>query len=287
MVIAADGATSRVRALAEFRHRKQKVSTITGFVIDCGMLPAPGYGHIFLGGPAPVLVYEIGQGKCRVLFDQPVKQEDEAPAQHHARMIESLPEILRSAIAAALATQRGQRLASLEVCVEQASYGPVALVGDAGGTCHPLTATGITGCVRDALLLRNAFKDGRGNVAAALTRYRRGRRSPQRARHLVGSTLHQSCSSSDPALMLIRAGLIRYWQHDESNCAASMAILGLNDTRLTSVLREMLKVIGYGIMSRARLHGRNVLSWSFINYRLIAEVSALLIRQMTMAMRFR
>lgn len=132
MIVAADGAASPVRGFAGIGHVRRRVSTITGYVVGCDNLPAPGYGHVFIGAAAPLLVYEIGEGQTRVLFDQPIGQSSEPAAQHRARMLAALPASLRAEVAASIAVQRGLSFASFDVLVSAVTRGPLVLVGDAG-----------------------------------------------------------------------------------------------------------------------------------------------------------
>ena len=44
---------------------------MVGFVLEGARLPQPGYGHIFVGGPAPALAYQIAANETRVMFDIP------------------------------------------------------------------------------------------------------------------------------------------------------------------------------------------------------------------------
>src|SRR6266478_5837437 len=172
MVISADGASSAVRSLAGIAHTRRPISTVTGYVITDKNFPSPGFGHVFIGSLAPLLVYEIGGGRARVLFDQPMIQSEIAPALHRTRVVATIPHpLLRAEIAAAMEAQRGLSFISADLIVNRATRGYVALVGDAGGSCHPLTATGITIGAADALRLRDALRESRCDIPAGLTIY--------------------------------------------------------------------------------------------------------------------
>jgi squalene monooxygenase len=283
LVVAADGASSSVRALAGISHWRRPVSVVTGYVISDANLPARGFGHVFIGGSAPLLIYEIGGGRARVLFDQPISQSIIPPEQHRNKVISAIAyPRLRAEIEAAVAEQRGLRFVSADVVVEAAARNGVVLVGDAGGSCHPLTATGMTISVHDALRLRNALRAAGDNIGAALSRYGRGRRLPQRTRLLVASALHDAFSGTRPEHQLIRAGLIRYWLRDARGRQASMDILGMSDLRLLSALREILVVIRHGIAAKSE-------GWSIgrlgSGLRLMAGVTGVVMRQLSFAMR--
>jgi len=285
LVIAADGASSLVRRCAGISHERTTVSTITGFVISNRNLPAGGFGHVFVGSLAPLLVYEIGNDRARVLFDQPANQDHLLPPAHRAQVLATIPHAaLRAEISDALVSQNGLSFVSADVIVSTAARSRVALVGDAGGSCHPLTATGMTVGVADALRLREAFRESDGDIASGLDIYARRRKSPQRTRLLVASTLHQACSGSSPELQMMRAGLIRYWTRDQRARRVSMAILAMNDVRIVSAFREMLLVILHGLALSWRQRSTNRIP---VALRLAAGVAGLVKRQMTLAMRAR
>ena len=99
-----------------------------------------GYGHLFLGAPAPALAYEIGGDDVRVMFDLPGGTDagNGIPPEH-------MPPPCRQRCGPRWrAGRQALRYNSQEITVDSAVRGRVALVGDAGGSCHPLTATGMT-----------------------------------------------------------------------------------------------------------------------------------------------
>ena len=285
LAVAADGASSAVRSHAGISHTRKAVSKITGFLITGENLPVAGSGHVFIGSLAPLLVYEIGGGRARVLFDQPLDQADLSAVEHRARLAEAIPHPqLRAEVIGATQAQRGLSFISADVIASCAARGRVALVGDAGGSCHPLTATGMTVGTADALRLRDAFRESSSDIPAGLALYARWRRAPQRTRLLVASTLHEACSGRSPESQLIRTGLIRYWTSGSHRRRASMAILAMSDVRIASTLREMLLVVLYGLSTPWK---RWSITRIFAVVRLSAGVAGLVIRQMSFAMRVR
>jgi 2-polyprenyl-6-methoxyphenol hydroxylase-like FAD-dependent oxidoreductase len=285
MVIGADGATSVVRGLSGITHTRRRLSNITGYLIDRDALPAPGFGHVFMSKAAPLLAYEIGGGRARVLFDRPLGS-DESPAEHRRRVIAGLPPALQAALAAAVERQRGLGFVSAEVLVGAAGRGPLALVGDAGGSCHPLTATGLSVGIGDALRLRQALRDCDGDIGRSVALYAKRRRAPQRARLLLASSLHEACSGQDASSQLVRKGLIDYWQRDARGREASMALLAMTDTRVAAIVREMARILLLGVTRATQQQGtlRVRLSEST---RLTWAMSALLMRHVPMAVKAR
>ena len=70
MVVAADGASSPVRAHAGLRHRRTRNAVLTGYLVDRAVLPLPGHAHVFTAAGGPVLAYAIGEDRARVLFNR-------------------------------------------------------------------------------------------------------------------------------------------------------------------------------------------------------------------------
>jgi squalene monooxygenase len=281
-VVAADGASSRVRTLAGILHRRRPVSVITGYTISDSDLPAPGFGHVLIGGLAPLLTYPIGRGRARVLFDQPTAQAAVPAELHRSQVAAAVADPrLRRQIEEATRTQRGLRFVSADVTVDRTMSNGIVLVGDAGGSCHPLTATGMTVSVNDALRLRDALRETGCDIPAGLALYSRRRRLPQRTRVFVASALHDACSATRPELQLIRAGLVRYWTRNARGRQTSMAILAMSNLRLMSALAAIFLVIGHGVSAQWK-------GWSFgrllANARLMVGVIGVVMRQLSFAM---
>jgi 2-polyprenyl-6-methoxyphenol hydroxylase-like FAD-dependent oxidoreductase len=285
LVVAADGAGSAVRGFAGISHTRRPTATITGYVISDRNLPAPGFGHVFIGSSAPLLAYEIGGGRARVLFDQPINQAYVIPEEHRARIIKSVSHgPLREEITEAVAAQTGLSFNTADLVVERATAGHVALLGDAGGSCHPLTATGMTIGLSDALRLRGAFRDSCGNIQQGLKHYGARRRAAQRTRLLVASALHDALSGQSSESRLLRVGLIRYWSRGARGRRASMAILAMSNSRFVGACWEMFVVMLHGLMPPLR-------AWSLLRaptaLRLVPGLFGVVVRQMSFAVRAR
>src|SRR5262249_35848604 len=156
-----------------------RISTIWGYRIDTESLPQREYGHVFLGAGTPILLYPIARDEARILFDIPYQSDRRSTAADCLAMAAALPPALRRQVEQAIATQPRMSVLTHAVTAERSVQGRVVLVGDAGGSCHPLTATGMTMCISDALLLRNALSERAGDVPAALQLYQHRRRWPQ------------------------------------------------------------------------------------------------------------
>src|SRR5262249_25797591 len=155
------------RRMAGIPCKQRHVSNMAGYVIPAGSLPHPGFGHVFVCANAPVLAYDISKTETRVMFDVPMRSDGPC--------LESLPLTLSTQVEAAMQTQQPLRAANDSIVPEVVISGRLVCVGDAGGCCHPLTATGLTACTRDAMLLRQALAETDGSIFRALKRYARMR----------------------------------------------------------------------------------------------------------------
>jgi squalene monooxygenase len=284
LVIAADGAASPVRTMAGIGSTRRSISTITGYVIDAASLPVPGFGHVIMGGKSLVLAYEVGGGRARVMFDQPVEFDDVAPAMHRDQVLGSVPAPLRGQIAAAIQNQKPLSFRSAEVVAHRSWRGSVVLVGDAGGSCHPLTATGMSVGISDGLRLRDALRRHPDKFSAAFRHYDRARRRTQRSRRMVASALHDVCSRCDPELRVVRAGLLRYLRDDERSAAATMAILSMTDLRISSAFWQFLKVTRHGLADYWQNGDNRRVGFTA---RLVAALGAMTIQRMGASLRAR
>ena len=286
MVVGADGASSSVRTLAGIGNTRRNLSTIAGYVIDGVSLPAPGFGHVMIGGASVVLAYEVSEGRIRVMFDQPIEQDGVRPGDYRQDLLAALPAPFRHQVAAAIEQQKPLSYRSAEVIAHATSRGPIVLVGDAGGTCHPLTATGMTAGICDALRLRDALRLHGDNLKSAFRYYDGLRRKKQRSRLLVASLLHEVCSRQDIEARVLRAGLIRYWQQPVAR-PATMAILAMTDDRISSAFRHLLRVMWHGLVGHWRGQRSRSLGRLRISARLIAALGAMTIKRANLSLRSR
>jgi len=255
LVVAADGAASTLRRLAGIGATRTRISHMTGYVVRGTPPPHPGYGNVFLGGPAPVLAYAIGDDAVRVMFDVPDNPAGlDAPARDPA-YLGALPAPFRDGVHRALATEG--RLVSVNATVvpETVARGRLVLVGDAAGCCHPLTATGLSVCTRDALRLRRALGEAGGDVPRALARYARLRGGPQVTRMALAGALYDAFAARTPEMRLLRAGILRFWDRSPRGRAASMALLSTHEGRMSRMALEYAQVLGYTLTMLVRRRG--------------------------------
>lgn len=253
LLVGADGASSNVAKFAGISVRKRRVSLITSYRLSAQNLPEPDCGHIFLGPPTTVLLYPIGTDSARILFDLPDDGGPHGSAVDRLDALAALPPTLRQEIRQTAAAQPTVSFHAQTTVPSRVVSERVVLVGDAGGTCHPLTATGMTMCISDALRLRNALKEADGDVARALPLYEHERRWPQATRLVLADALHGAFCGVSPEIQVVRHGILMNWRASAGARAATMALLTTIDARPLSLVRQMASVLLRGLRSPIRV----------------------------------
>ncbi len=252
LLVAADGAQSRMGRSVGIGVRYRRISTMFGYRLATECLSEPDYGHVILGAPAPVLLYPISRTEARILFDIPHVSGRLPRAEDCADVVAMLSPRLRQEIERAVAEQPRMSVLAQAINADRMVQDRVVLVGDAGGSCHPLTASGMTRCVGDALLLRDALAERPADLAQALQLYQRRRRWPQATRLTLADALRDAFCGATPEARVVRRGILAYWQSSAASRAATMALLSTADGRPLALLREVVRVMATGFLAHLR-----------------------------------
>ena len=197
MLVAADGRASPLRRALGIPERHDRLSTMVGVLVAADALPHPDRGHLFIGGPAPVLAYPISATQARVMVDLPLGSTPDR-VRSEPDILSGVPRPLRQAILDALQREPPLVASNDTRIMDHVYRGHVVLVGDAAGCCHPLIASGMASAVRDARVLQRAMAEARSDVPRALAAYARARRPANRTRIALASALYQAFSSGTP-----------------------------------------------------------------------------------------
>ncbi len=224
--------------------------TAAALLEDCH-LPHGSYGHIFLGAWGPILAYPIGKGDARTCIDLPADMDrgkDAVVARLRSEYLPVLPAQVQPSLQRALDSGEVEIAANYSIRTDECVVPGAALVGDACGCSHPLTATGMTIALTDTRLLAESLAEvdlGDPNaVDAALARYQSARYRYVRAREILADAMYEVFRGIDDGSRAIREGIFRYWNAAEGNRARSMALLSGHESGLTFFLREYLMVVG-------------------------------------------
>jgi 2-polyprenyl-6-methoxyphenol hydroxylase-like FAD-dependent oxidoreductase len=260
-LVIADGSPSRLAHAAGIDVQHRRISTVWGYRIGTENLFDPEFGHVFLGGETPILFYPIGRNVARILFDIPFRSDHRPTAADCITLAQALPDGLRAEVIRAIQTQPRMSVQTRATCTAQSSRGGVVLVGDAGGSCHPLTATGMTMCVSDALMLRRALAERRDDLPAALKLYEERRRWPQATRLVLADALRDALCGATPTLRVVQGGILAMWRDSAAGRSATLALLSTADGRPFALLRQILVAMVRGFITHLRnpdLADRNI-----------------------------
>lgn len=245
-LVAADGAQSRVARSVGIGIRHRCISTMFGYRLAAEHLSEPGYAQVILGARAPILLYPISGNEARILFDVSHTDGRLPRIEDCLSMASVLPPGLRREAEHAIAKQPRMsalaRIANVECLVRDR----VILVGDAAGVCHPLTASGMTRCIGDALLLRDTVAEQPDDLTQALQNYQRRRRWPQATRHTLAEALRDVFCGGSPEARILQRGIMAHCQSSPSGRAATIALLSTVDGRPAALLRKVITVAARG-----------------------------------------
>lgn len=247
MLVAADGRASPLRRAVGIPERHDRLSTMVGVLVDAAALPHANRGHLFIGGPAPVLAYPISRARARVMVDLPLGSTPDNV--RDSEILSGVPEPLRGAVLGALQHEHPLVAAAETRVLEAASKGQVVLVGDAAGCCHPLSASGIASAVRDSRALERAMSAAELDVPRALAAYARARRPANRTRIALASALYEAFCSESNEMAALRSGLFRYWERSPAGTRISMSLLSTRETRMSVMAREYARVVAHGLVA--------------------------------------
>lgn len=238
-IIGADGRSSLVRESLGLSPGT-RLSRMAGVLLKNAELPFEGYGHILLGGPGPILIYRMAPCALRACIDVPLVSF--TGANTAAYLWEAygplFPSSLRPSFQAAL-QQRQIKWAANQFC-PRTTYGDgrLALVGDAVGHFHPLTATGLTLAMMDGECLARS-----PGIAA----YRREREADTRVAEILAIAIHRAFTAHDTATVALRSAIYDMWRRQPAERYRTMRLLALDETRISQFISAFLHAFGLAV----------------------------------------
>ncbi len=245
LVVLADGRNSRLRARLGLEPDITLLSYTVAFGVEGTDLPWGMRGHVFLGGPGPILAYPYGHGKVRFCVDVPLgaaKGKQALISYITQSYAPHVPNPLRDAMVKAVTERPFEGCANHSMLTRACAAPGVVMIGDAGGCAHPLTASGMTNGMNDVLTLAETV-GARGTSDEALNEYQRRRYDFVRMREVFTDALYEVFRGSDAGSQALQAGVFRYWRRSAAR-RASMDILSGEDVRTKAFVAEYSRVFG-------------------------------------------
>lgn len=240
LIIGADGPMSQVRKLAGIPHETHRYSGMLGVEVDDRNLPTPEHGNIFLNPLGISYAYSVETGRARVMFEILRGDDSKESIKEH---LKSFPKNFREDIEAAMLQDKPLAAANYRIIPRSSVKLNVALLGDARGCCHPLTASGITTAVKDALSLRDALVAHHSVVSLALRDYAIAAGRVQLTRRTLSEELREAFLSHSDESDLLNRCIFEYWRNNPKGRAHSLALLSTLDSSIVSMGLQFLAVV--------------------------------------------
>jgi 2-polyprenyl-6-methoxyphenol hydroxylase-like FAD-dependent oxidoreductase len=232
-IVGAVGRSAVTRRWLGLRDERVAVSSTAGLLLEDAELPHEGFGHLVLTSPGPAFIYRIGPRHLRACLDVPAGvpgHRDQAGYLWRA-FSPALPETLRPAFRRALETRPVTWAANYFRA--RSAYGRpgLALVGDAVGHFHPLTAVGLT----------LGFQDGECLArSATFERYRRERAALSHVPEIMAMVLYEVFAARDGGARALRAETFRMLRGNAAARDRTMRLLAAEEPGVLSFSRPFL-----------------------------------------------
>jgi 2-polyprenyl-6-methoxyphenol hydroxylase-like FAD-dependent oxidoreductase len=209
---------------------------MAGTLLEDVALPFEGFGHVILGGPGPVLVCRIGPRHVRACLDVPLArlralQDPDALARAYGP---ALPPQLRAAFARALTAAPVAWMANQQR--PRVSFGRkgLALVGDAVGHFHPVTAAGLSLGLQDA----HSLAESRG-----FGDYCRRRAADGAVAETLAELLYHVFTGQDDGTLSMRQAVFETWRRAPAQCRLTMRLLSGDETDPAALRHAFFNVL--------------------------------------------
>ena len=238
-IVGADGRSSVVRRSMGLPPRLRTCSRMVGLTLEGVELPLEGYGHVICGAPGPMLLSRLSEDRIRVLVDIPLQY---SPPEWKDLLLGSyapwMPEGLRPAFMKECAEER---LPAVAIAINpRVTYGTQrrVLIGDAAGYYHPLTATGLTLGLGDAVALAEGgeFRD-----------FSRERFEGTRVPELLAMGLYEVFSDDHAESAALRQAMYDRWRSSPAVRDRTIELLACEDSSVGRLSREFSTTVGWAL----------------------------------------
>lgn len=248
-IVGADGRASVVRQSLGIEDHGTLLSYMACVELRGVRLPHEGFGHVVLGGPGPMLLYRIGGDRVRGCLDVPV--EHGARSRSAGYLWEAFgpifPPEMRDAFRDSLSQGPLAWAANRFRPRTHFGLGHVALVGDAVGHTHPMTALGMTNGFLDAVALAEG---------ASLAEYEAQRRA--HVPEVLSNALYHCFRRDDRSAESLRAAMMEVLRTDEGERRRTLRIMAAEDGHKRTFGSAFLRMASHAAMRAVRQSPRSL-----------------------------
>jgi 2-polyprenyl-6-methoxyphenol hydroxylase-like FAD-dependent oxidoreductase len=240
LIVGADGRSSLARKCLGLADERTHLSSMAGVLIEDVDLVRDGFNQVMLGGPGPVLACDIGSRRIRLFLDVPPRTIAKDAASLWTAFHEVLHPTWREPFRKALA---GPSLTwASNQWRPRRCYGRpgLALVGDAVGCYHPLTAVGLTLGFLDACCLAES---------RSFAEYRRRRTAQCGVAPLLAHSLYKVFANNDPGAAALRGAVFRMWRRCPAERGRTMRLLSGDDSDILHFHRAFIRVLALAVQT--------------------------------------
>lgn len=249
-LVGADGRSSLARKSLGLEDQRSYISSMAGVLLENVDLLHEGFGQVMLGGPGPVLACRIGPRRIRLFLDIPGGKSKKDAATLWNLFHGVLPQAWRDSFRAALAEQAVTWASNQWRSRSQYGRPGLALVGDAVGHYHPLTAVGLTLGFLDGMWLADS---------SSFADFRRMRSRRARVAELLAFSLYRVFSQEEAGAVALRRAIFQIWRQSPAECNRTMRLLAGDDTDVVHFSRAFLRVLaqaGQQVLQDSLFSGR-------------------------------
>ena len=236
-IVGADGRASVVRKSLGLANKRRICSRMVGVEITGTELPFAGYGHVLLGGPGPILVYQLANQRIRIIIDVPLNHW--IPRDRVKLLSESyaefLPQSLRPGFIKALRSDKFYAATNELRLRTTNGVSRRVLIGDAAGNYHPMTAVGMTLGFGDAIDLAKAE-----NFRKFISKRVLATRGPE----LLAIGLYEVFADHRLESTELRNSIYKYWLTGSKARDRTVKLLACEDPSVTHLSLAFTSIVG-------------------------------------------
>ncbi len=239
-IVGADGRASIVRKSLGLSTSRHICSRMIGVLIEGVKVPHEGFGHVLLGGPGPVLMFQLGEERVRIIVDVPLNHW--SPQDRVGVLTESyghlFPANIREAFVSSLVNGRFQ--AAANEIRPRVTYGCTerVLVGDSAGNYHPLTAVGMTLGFGDVVELA---------ASQNFRAFEKSRLAATRTPELLALGLYEVFVDQRTEAAKVRREVYRVWRASGSRRDRTMDLLACEDVSVSRLALTFFEIVARAI----------------------------------------